>query len=250
MGLQAVYVLWLRDMKLFIRAKSMVIATIFMPFLWLSIMGLGLGRVTQIPGYSSYLDFLAPGIIGMSILFRATMAGVSVMWDRQFGFMKEILVAPISRVYIMLGKAFGGTTTAMIQGLLILVSAVALGASMPGVVGLLIAMLFMVVLALGFVSLGLAMASKITDPVAFPVIMNFLILPIFFLSGAVFPISTAPDWLSALAHINPMTYAVDGLRGAFGGATLFPIWIDLAVLTFFTMMMILLGSYLFKKMKV
>lgn len=250
MSLQATFVLWLRDMKWFLRAKSMVISTIFMPFLWLSILGLGLGRVTQIPGYDSYLNFLAPGIIGMSILFRATMSGVSVLWDRQFGFMKEILVAPVSRVYIMLGKAFGGATTAMIQGTLIFVAAAAIGAKVPGLGGILLTLLFMAVLALGFVSLGLAMASKITDPVAFPVIMNFLILPVFFLSGAFFPIDQAPAWLTSIAYFNPMTYAVDGIRGAFGGQTLFPLWIDMAVLSLFTIAMVLLGTYLFKRMSV
>ncbi len=220
-----------------------------MPFFWLAILGMGLGAIAQMPGGGSYIDFLAPGIVGMAILFTATMSGVSVLWDKQFGFMKEILVAPVSRISIMLGKTFGGATTSIIQGLLLLFVSGLVGAKMPGVAGFFLALLFMVILALGFVGLGLAIASRIEDPVAFPVVMNFLIMPLFFLSGAIFPISTAPGWLSAIAHVNPVTYGVDGLRGAVLGSSQFPLWLDFAVLALFSLAMILLGAYLFKKMK-
>lgn len=249
MSAQAVYVLWLRDMKWFLRAKARIISTIVMPFFWLAIIGMGLGAVTSIPGGGSYIDFLAPGIVGMAILFSATMSGISVLWDKQFGFMKEILVAPVSRISIMLGKTFGGATTSIIQGLLLLFVAGLIGAKMPGMAGFLLVFLFMVVLALGFVSLGLAIASRIEDPVAFPVVMNFLIMPLFFTSGAIFPLSTAPGWLKSIAYINPVTYGVDGLRGAVLGVSEFPLGLDFAVLAIFSLAMILLGAYLFKRMK-
>lgn len=249
MSAQAVYVLWLRDMKWFLRAKARIISTIVMPFFWLAIIGMGLGAVTSIPGGGSYIDFLAPGIVGMAILFSATMSGISVLWDKQFGFMKGILVAPVSRISIMLGKTFGGATTSIIQGLLLLFVAGLIGAKMPGMAGFLLVFLFMVVLALGFVSLGLAIASRIEDPVAFPVVMNFLIMPLFFTSGAIFPLSTAPGWLKSIAYINPVTYVVDGLRGAVLGVSEFPLGLDFAVLAIFSLAMILLGAYLFKRMK-
>ncbi len=250
MSAQAIYVLWLRDMKWFLRAKARVISTIVMPFLWLAIIGMGLGAVTQIPGFGNYIDFLAPGIVGMAILFNATMTGVSVLWDRQFGFLKEILVAPVSRISIMLGKTFGGTTTSIIQGLMLLFVAGLIGAKMPDPAGFFLVLLFMIVLAIGFVGLGLAIASRITDPVAFPLVINFLIMPLFFLSGAIFPLGMAPEWLRVIAYIDPVAYGVDGLRGVMIGISEFPIWLDLAILGIFSLAMILLGAYLFKKMSV
>jgi len=235
-------------MKWFLRAKARIISTIVMPFLWLAILGMGLGAVTQIPGVGNYIDFLAPGIVAMAILFNATMTGVSVLWDRQFGFLKEILVAPVSRISIMLGKTFGGTTTSIIQGVMLLLVAGLIGAKMPGPAGFLLALLFMIVLAIGFVGLGLAIASRITDPVAFPLVINFLIMPLFFLSGAIFPLGMAPGWLKAIAYIDPVAYGVDGLRGVIIGVSEFPIWLDLAILGIFSLAMVLLGAYLFKKM--
>ena len=249
MSAQAIYVLWLRDMKWFLRARSRIISMIVMPFLWLAIIGMGLGAVTSIPGGGRYIDFLAPGIVGMAILFGATMSGVSVLWDKQFGFMKEILVAPVSRISIMLGKTFGGTTTSIIQGFLLLLVAGLIGAKMPGFAGFFLVLLFMIILALGFVSLGLAIASRIGDPIAFPLVVNFLIMPLFFTSGAIFPLSTAPGWLRSIAYINPVTYGVDGLRGSILGVSEFPLWLDFAVLAIFSLAMILLGAYSFKKMK-
>ena len=250
MSAQAIYVLWLRDMKWFLRAKARIISMIMMPFLWLAIIGMGLGRVISIPGWEGdYIDFLAPGVVGMAVLFSATMSGISVLWDKQFGFMKEILVAPVSRISIMLGKTFGGSTISIIQGLLILLVAGLIGAMMPGPAGFFLALLFMIVLALGFVGLGLAVASRIEDPIAFPLVMNFLIMPLIFTAGAFFPLSTAPEWLRSIAHINPVTYGVDGLRGSITGLSEFPLWLDFAVLAIFSLAMILLGAYLFKKMK-
>jgi len=247
---QAIYVLWLRDMKWFLRAKARIISMIMMPFLWLAIIGIGLGEVISIPPYESYTDFLAPGVVGMAVLFSAMMSGISVLWDKQFGFMKEILVAPVSRIYIMLGKTFGGETISIIQGLLILLVAGLIGAMMPGPAGFFLVLLFMILLALGFVGLGLAIASRIEDPIAFPVVTNFLIMPLIFTSGAFFPLRFVPGWLRSIAYINPVAYGVDGLRESTTGVSEFlPLWLDFAVLAIFSLAMILLGAYLFKKMK-
>jgi len=261
MTAQAIYVLWLRDMKWFLRAKARVISSIATPFLWLAIIGVGLNSAFARPGFN-YLEFMAPGIVGMTLLFSSTMSGISVIWDKQFGFMKEILVAPVSRIHIMIGKVLGGVTTAMLQGALLLL---AIGLfkviglvdiRTPGIVQLLQIVVFMVLISVSFVSIGLALASVIEDPVAFPIVTNFLIMPIFFLSGALYPIGpipgypqigTLPSWLSSLARLDPLTYGVDGLRGAVLGTSNFPILLNFAVLAVFSLAMVLLGGYLFRK---
>ncbi len=248
----AVYTIWLRDMKWFIRSKARVVSMFVTPFMWLAIIGTGLsGVVGEIPGSGNYLNFLAPGVVGMAVLFTSTMTGVSVLWDKQFGFMKEILVAPVSRTSVMFGKAMGGATIGMLQGSMLLVAAALIGAKMPGVDGFLLAVLFMLLISLTFVSIGLAFASKIDDPIAFPIVMNFFLLPVFFLSGAIFPLNTAPSWMRFIGYVNPLTYGVDGLRGSISGALAarFPIWLDLVVLALFGLAMVSFGGYLFKKIK-
>jgi len=229
-----------------------LVASVVQPFLWLAIIGIGMSSTVKIPGTSiSYLEFMAPGIVGMTLIFSSTMAGVSVLWDKQFGFMKEILVAPVSRTQIMLGKAIGGMTTSILQGLLLLVAAAAVGVRPSGIVELLQVLVFMVLISLTFVSIGLAFASRMEDPVAFPIVMNFLIMPLYFLSGALYQVQLAPGWLSFLAHLDPLMYGVDGIRGAILGSSYaqYPIWLDLAVIGVFAVAMILLGGYLFKKIK-
>jgi len=249
MAAQVIYTLWLREMKWLIRAKSRLVASVVQPFLWLAIIGVGMSSTLTMPGNISYLEFMAPGIIGMTLLFSSTMTGVSVLWDKQFGFMKEILVAPVSRTQIMLGKAIGGMTTSILQGLLLLLAAAAVGVRPSGIIELLQILVFMVLISLSFVSIGLAIASRMEDPVAFPIVMNFLIMPLFFLSGALYRVDMAPTWLSILSRIDPLTYGVDGIRGAILGTSQFPIWLDFAVLGVFAVVMILLGGYLFKKIK-
>ena len=249
---QVIYTLWLREMKWLIRAKSRLVASVVQPFLWLAIIGIGMSSTVKMSDSPiSYLQFMAPGIVGMTLIFSSTMAGVSVLWDKQFGFMKEILVAPVSRTQIMLGKAIGGMTTSILQGLLLLVAAAAVGVRPSGIVELLQVLVFMVLISLTFVSIGLAFASRMEDPVAFPIVMNFLIMPLYFLSGALYQVQLAPGWLSFLAHLDPLMYGVDGIRGAILGSSYaqYPIWLDLAVIGVFAVAMILLGGYLFKKIK-
>lgn len=244
---QVIYTLWLREMKWFIRGRTRIIQSIVQPFLWLAIVGLGLSSAFKLPGGQSYLNFMAPGIVGMTLIFSATMSGVSVLWDKQFGFMKEILVAPVSRTHIMLGKALGGVTTSMIQGMLLLVAISVVGIVPSSIGAVLQVLVFMVLISLAFVSLGLAMASRMEDPIAFPLVINFLVLPLFFLSGALFPLATAPDWMKGIAYFNPLRYGVDGLRGAIISVSELPITVDLTVLIVFSAAMILLGGYLFRK---
>jgi ABC-2 type transport system permease protein len=252
-----IYTIWLREMIRYVRAKSRIITSLAMPILWLALLGTALGSMMEnspfLPEGMSYLQFIAPGIIGMAILFTSVFSGISIIFDREFGFLKEILVAPVSRVSIVLGKALGGTTTALIQGMIMFVLALFLGVSFAselGIVGgFLISVLFMFLIGLSFVSLGIAFASKIQSMEGFQAIMSFLIMPMFFLSGALYPIDVLPGWLRVLTYIDPLTYGVDGLRYAIQGADVaqFPILVDLGVLVLFSAAMVLLGSYLFKK---
>lgn len=244
---QVIYTLWLREMKWFLRGKTRIIQSVVQPFLWLAIIGIGMSSAFKLPGGQSYLQFMAPGIIGMTLIFSSIMSGVSVLWDKQFGFLKEILVAPVARTHIMLGKALGGVTTSLLQGLLLLIAAALVGVWPPTILALAQVMVFMVFISLAFVSLGLAFASKMTDPVAFPLVANFLVMPLFFLSGALFPLATAPDWMKAIAYVNPLRYGVDGLRGAIIGLSDLPLWVDFSVLLVFSTAMILIGGYLFRK---
>jgi ABC-2 type transport system permease protein len=249
---QTIYTLWLREMKWFVRAKSRLISSLIQPFLWLAIMGVGMGAAFKISGY---IQFIVPGVIGMTLIFSSMMSGVSVLWDKQFGFMKEILVAPVSRTHVMLGKALGGMTVSMLQGILLLLAAgLIVGVWPPSVIAFIQVLAFMALISLGFVGAGLAFASKIEDPVAFPVVINFLILPLFFLSGAFFPISASPDWMKTIGYFNPLMYGVDGLRGAISGTSNNPILTanfsaltDFGILFVFCAAMVLLGGYLFRK---
>ena len=186
----------------------------------------------------------------MTLLFSGTFAGIAVLWDKQFGFMKEILVSPVSRLSVMIGKVLGSATAAILQGLLILCAAAAMGMTLPEPARVPLTIGFMIVIAVAFVSVGLAFASRLSDPQAFPLVMNFFIMPLFFLSGALFTLDTAPGWLQALAYFNPMTYGIDGLRFAILGGSLFPVWLDFGALLAFAVVAVLLGGYLFRKMTI
>ncbi len=193
----AIYVLWLREMKRFFRAKSRIIGSLSMPLFFLAFMGLGFTRIS-VPGVQNdvkYINFLVPGIIGMTMLFTSVFAGISVLWDREFGFLKEIMVAPVSRVSIVLGRIAGGATTSLIQGSLILVISIFMGFRGVGISSFLLSVVFMLLISVTFIGLGLIFASKMKDVHGFSLIMNLIIFPLFFLSGALFPLENLPSWI-------------------------------------------------------
>jgi ABC-2 type transport system permease protein len=245
----AIYVLWLREMTRFLRAKSRVIGTIGMPLFFMVFLGFGFSRaqVPNLPPGVSYIQYLVPGIIGMTLLFSSTFSGISVLWDREFGFLKEIMVAPVSRVSIVLGRIAGGATTALIQGGAILLLSLALGFSIPGIPALLGATLFMVLISVTFISLGLVFASNMKDIHGFNLITNFVVFPLFLLSGALFPLENLPPAVQAFAYVNPLTYGVDGLRGTLLSASAFPVPLDLAVLGLSSLVMVALASFFFER---
>ncbi len=247
--LPVVYVLWLREMKRFVRAKSRIIGTLAMPLFFLAFLGFGF-RTMVLPGVSEdidYIDYIVPGIIGMTMLFTSMFAGISVLWDREFGFLKEIMVAPVKRISIVLGRIAGGMTTAFIQGMMILIIAVVMGFEIVGIGSILISMVFMLLIATTFIGLGLIFASKMKDIHGFSLVMNFVIFPVFLLSGALFPIDNLPEWIRVLSYVDPLTYGVDGMRGALLGVSAFPLLLDLVILTGFAIGMVGLGAYFFEK---
>ncbi len=242
-------VLWLRQLKKYFRSKARIIGSIGQPLLFLVALGFGFGPIFSKAGGGNYLDFLVPGIVAMTILFTAIFSGIEIIWDRQFGFLKETLVAPVSRYEIMVGRTLGGATIAVLQGALVFVISLFLGFT-PNLMMLPLAIVFAGLIALFFTALGTAIASLLDDMQGFQLIMNFLVMPTFFLSGALFPLTGLPSFISVIAQINPLSYGVDGLRGTLANATQFGLPMDFAVLGILTVAVMGIGSYLFSKIQV
>ncbi|MCZ7357596.1 MAG: ABC transporter permease [Candidatus Methanoperedens sp.] len=246
-----VYTMWLREMLRFWRSKSRIIGSLATPFFFLVILGAGFSSSFQLPGGSKFdKSYLAPGLIGMAILFSSLMGGVSIIWDREFGFLKEILIAPVSRFYVSLGKAVGGVTTSMIQGILILVIAWLIGIEYKSFIGVLISIPIMFISGIGFIGLGIALASKIDSHEGFQMVMSFLTMPLVLLSPAFFPISNLPPWLKVLVYANPLTYGIEALRWSLLGKPAIPIAWSITVLILFALAMVGLGGKMFERMRV
>ncbi len=247
----AIYTLWLREMKRFYRARSRVIGSLGMPLFFLLFLGKGFSRASLpgIPEGVDYVNYLTPGIIGMILLFGSMFAGISVLWDRQFGFLKEVMVTPVSRTSIVLGRVAGGVSMALFQGILVLAAGLIMGLK-TGLFGVLSSLFFMILVSSAFVGLGLAFASKMEDMHGFQMIMNFLMFPLFFLSGALYPITEMPDFVIALSYLNPLTYGVDALRKTLLGFSMFSLALDTVVLLIFCTTMVGLGAYLFEGVEV
>jgi ABC-2 type transport system permease protein len=248
--MNCIYILWLRQLKRYFRSRARIIGSLGQPLLFLIALGFGLGPTYAKAGQGNYLEFIAPGIISMSILFTALFSGIEIIWDRQFGFLKETLVAPVPRWQIMLGRTLGGATVAIFQGIIVLFLSSLVGFRLSTVNHLPLALLFMLLIAVLFTALGTAIASRLEDMQGFQLIMNFLIMPFFFLSGALFPLSNVPKALQIVASFDPLSYGVDGLRGAFTGLYHFGFHLDLLVLGGATLLLVALGSYLFSKIQI
>jgi ABC-2 type transport system permease protein len=245
--MSAIYILWLRELKKYSRSRAQIIASMGQPLLYLLVLGFGLGPVFQKAGNGSYMQFVAPGIVGMSILFTSVFSGIALLFDRQFGFLKETLVAPVPRIHIMIGRTLGGATVAMIQGTLILIVCLIVGfrpvhwATAPLGFG------FMALIATVFAALGTAIGSSLQDMQGFQLIMNFLVLPIFFLSGALFPLDHVPQVLSVATSIDPLSYGVDGLRGVLLGMSHFSVFTDVVVLLCVAVVLLWIGAWRFSQ---
>jgi ABC-2 type transport system permease protein len=250
--IRTIYILWLRQLKRYIRSHSRIIGSLGQPLLFLVALGYGFGPIFQKAGQGNYLEFLAPGVIAMSILFTSIFSGIEIIWDKQFGFLKETLVAPVSRLNIMIGRTLGGATVATLQGIIVFLISIAVGFRPTNIAFLPVAFLVMALTALLFTAMGTAIASLLEDMQGFQMIMNFLVMPIFFLSGALFPLAGLPDSIVAIASLNPLTFGVDSLRGAFIGIgqMQFGFIIDFAVLSGITALFLVIGSYLFSKIEI
>lgn len=244
-----IYILWLRQLKRYIRSKPRIIGSLGQPLIFLLAFGFGFGKIFQKAGAGDYLQFLAPGVVCMAVLFTAVFSGIELIWDRQFGFLKETLVAPVPRLHIMIGRTLGGATVALIQGVIVLGLSVLFGFR-PGLAGFLPGLVFMFLIALLFTALGTALASQLNDMQSFPLIMNFLVMPLFFFSGAVFPLSGATGAIAWVAAFNPLSYGVDGLRAVLGGASFYGIETDLGVLITVSTFFLALGSWFFSKIEI
>ena len=246
----AIYVMWLRQLKRYWRSRARMIGSLAQPVLFLVALGFGFGPIFQKAGGGNYMDFLAPGIIAMSILFTAMFNGIEVIWDRQFGFLKETLVAPVSRYKIMLGRTLGGATVASLQGLIILIITLVIGFRPISISAVLLSFVFMFLIAMLFTAFGTAVASRLEDMQAFPLIINFIIMPLFFLSGALFPLDSLPSSIKLVTQFNPLSYGVDGLRGSLTGVSHLGLGMDFLILIVLGLLVTLIGSYLFSKIEV
>ncbi len=248
--MNAIYILWLRQLIRYFRSKSRVIGSLAQPLLFLVALGFGFGPIYSKAGGGNYIQFLVPGIVGMSIMFTAVFMGIEMIWDRQFGFLKETMVAPVSRFNIMLGRTLGGATVAALQGVLVLAISIAIGFRPSNWLFLIPAVLVMLLIALVFTTLGTAIASLLDDMQGFQLIVNFLIMPMFFLSGALFPLQGLPTAITEITYIDPLSYGVDALRNILIGTSQMSLAINLFAIVAIWLLLTGIGSYLFSKIEV
>jgi ABC-2 type transport system permease protein len=252
--LSGILAIWYRELKVFQREKSRLVGAIVTPVLWLLLFGGGLGSAISIANVN-YQAFIFPGILAQSVLFSSIFFGIYIVWDRKIDFLKEVLVSPVSRFSIFLGKVIGGATDSLIQATILLIIGWILGAT--GVIAGLhldLVKLFLTLIIISFtttalVSIGLTIGSMMDSFEGFQLVSSFLLFPLFFLSGALFPIDKLPIWISPLTLINPLTYSVDGMRHIILGASQFSVWLDFGVIAGFAALTLLVGAFAFKKMK-
>lgn len=247
--MQTIYILWLRQLKRYIRSKSRIIGSLGQPALFLIALGFGFGPIFKKAGGGDYINFLAPGVIAQGILFTAVFSGIELIWDRQFGFLKETLVAPVSRFEIMIGRTLGGATIATIQGIIVLFLTLIIGFK-TNILYLPLTFLIMFLIALFFTALGTAIASLLEDFQGFQLIMNFLVMPLFFLSGSLFPLNSAPYFLKIISSLDPLTYGVDALRASLTTYSQFGLLVDMGILGTLIIIILFIGAFLFSKIQI
>jgi ABC-2 type transport system permease protein len=222
-ALRVIYAIWLREQKLFLREPIRLVGMIGQPLLYLLIVGQGIASgltLNQAPTGVGYLLYIYPGIIGMSVLFTSIFSAISIIWDREFGFLKEVLVSPAPRWAVAAGKILGGATVAMVQSI-VLIALAPIAGVIPSVTMVLELLLLCFLISCAITSLGVAIAARMRSMQGFQMIMNFLVMPMYFLSGAMFPKATAPAWMQALMTVDPLTYGVAALRGV--------VWLDAGI---------------------
>jgi ABC-2 type transport system permease protein len=247
--MRVIYYLWLRQIKRFWRSKSRMIGAVGQPLLFLIALGYGIGSVYAKAGQGDYIEFLVPGIMAQTVLFSAMFYGAMIMFDRQFGFLKETLVAPVARFKIMFGGALGGATTATIQGTLVFVISLFLGFRPHDWLLVPVTLLILSLLAIAIASFSSGIGSFVEDMQGFQAINQFLVFPLYFLSGALYPLNHVPDWLRIIAEFNPMSYTVDAMRYTLINQTHFGITKDLTVLSVTVIILLAFGAYRFRRIE-
>jgi len=245
-----IYILWLRQLKRYFRSRARIVGSLGQPLLFLVALGFGFGPIYARAGGGNYIAFLTPGIVGMGILFTALFSGIEVIWDRQFGFLKETLVAPVSRFSIMIGRTLGGATVATLQGVIVFLLSLIVGFRPVSFAMLPVALIVMFLIALLFTALGTAIASLLNDMQGFQLIMNFVVMPTFFLSGALFPLSGLPGAITDVTRVDPLTYGIDALRATLAGSSHFSLGLDFAVTAGVVLLFMVIGSWLFSRIEV
>lgn len=248
--MSVVYILWLREVKKYLRSRAQIVASLGQPLMYLAVLGFGLGPVFRRAGQGSYLQFMAPGVIGMTVLFTAMFSGIAMLWDRQFGFLKETLVAPVPRVQIMIGKTLGGATVAVIQGTLVFAVTLLAGFRPSSALAVPVAFLIVALIAIVFSALATAIGSSIKEMQGFQMVMNFLVMPLWFLSGALYPLQGLPAALAVLTRVDPLTYGIDGVRGTMIGNSHFGVPMDVSVLLGVGILFVIAGAWRFSKIEV
>lgn len=241
--------MWQREAIVYLREHSRIVSTVVSPIMWVAIVGVGIDRGLQpeLEGGISYIDFLVPGILAQAIMFGTLFYGLYIVWDRKMDVLKAVLVTPVPRVVIFSGKVVGGATEAIIEGgVLLLMAAFFIDMqwwNLPAVAGI------VVLTAIMFTSIGLALGSFFESFEGFRVTSTFLAFPMFFLSGALFPIDDLPTWLTWFTNVNPLTYSVDAMRGLLVGPHTFSYSLSVAVLAAFTAVSVFVGAWSFNRMK-
>lgn len=242
------YALWLREFKVFLRERSRLIASIFTPVLWLFVIGSGFGSSVHLPTGVDYQKFIFPGIISMSIIFSSVFFGSYIIWDRKFDFLKSVMVAPVGRITIFVGKTLGGMTTSLVEVSILLAIGAAIGIHFNAL-SLVQTIAIVLLLSFSITSLGLTIGSYLESLEGFQLIVSFVVFPLFFLSGALFPLKNLPAWLYLLTTIDPATYAVDALRNAILGIQNYSLVVDIGILIAFTIGFGIFGGYSFGRMR-
>jgi ABC-2 type transport system permease protein len=248
--MNVIYILWLRELRRYVRSRAQILASLGQPTLFLVALGFGLEPLFEKSGQGSSLEFIAPGAIAMAVLSSSVFSGMAVLFDRQFGFLKETVVAPVPRLQVMAGRILGGATVAVLQGLLVVAVCLAAGFRIGNLAAFPLALLFMALIACLFAALGTAIGSVISDFKGFQLFMNLLVTPIFFLSGALYPIDHLPWAFSLVTRLNPLTYGVDALRMTLVGNSHHGLSVDALVLVLVASMFLAIGSYFFSRIHV
>jgi ABC-2 type transport system permease protein len=244
-----IYILWRLQWKRYLRSRIRIFSSLAQPLMYMCVLGFGIEPLFQKATQESYIQFLCPGVVATALVSTSVVSGLGLIWDRQFGFLKQTFVAPAPRNLIMFGRTLGGATISVSEALMVMLICIVVGFRPSGIQTLPMALVFMLLIALMFNALATAIASALNDPQAFPLITNFLFAPIAFLSGAYYPTTNVPVLLRWFAQLNPLSYGVDGLRGVLIGTYRFSLLTDLAVLCIVTIVLLLLGSYLFSKIE-